>query len=127
MSLGCEHRRRPSAGNPEAFQSRVSTAPCWAAGRCGWLALSSLPATLHSTQISRPPEQPSFVAWRLVFACPTTSSSWHDAHSAGHLLAYHPLQVCVIQGSELKGLEGQPHGEWLTRRSSRGGWGLREA
>ena len=37
--------------------------------------------------------------------------SWHDAHSAGHLLAYCPLQVCVIQGSELKGLEGQPHGE----------------
>lgn len=40
---------------------------------------------------------------------------------AGHLLAYCPLQVCVIQGSELKGLEGQPHGEWLTRSSREGG------
>lgn len=63
-------------GNPEAFQSRVSTAPCWAAGRCGRLALSSLPATLHSTQTVRPPERPSSVAWRSVFACPTASYSW---------------------------------------------------
>lgn len=58
-------------GNPKAFQSRVSMAPRWAAGRCGWLTLSSLPATLHSTQTARPPEWPSSVAWRLVFACPT--------------------------------------------------------
>lgn len=54
------------------------------------------------------------------FSCP-----WHDAHSSGHLLAYCPLQVCVIEGSELKDLEGQAHGQWLTR-SSWGGWGLKE-
>lgn len=72
MSLDCECRRRPSAGNPVAFQSRVSMAPCWAAAAVGGWLWSSLPATLHSTQISRPPEQPSFLLpgdWPLLANC----------------------------------------------------------
>lgn len=88
----------------------------------GWLSAASL-APLHSTQtVARPLGQSSSVAWRPVFAGQTTSYSWNKAQLG---ICYPPSSCRFVshktQISEQEGLEGQPRGEWLTRRSSQGG------